>query len=267
VGVITTERHGPVALVLLDRPEARNALTGAMIAALGAALADADADPDVAAVVLTGRDPAFCAGLDLTDLARTYDDVAAAPRGNDGGDGGGGGSTVRRGLISGTSTPVIGAVNGPAVTGGLELALGCDFLIASERATFADTHARVGVLPAGGMTIRLPQLIGVNRARQMSLTGDFVDAATACAWGLVNEVVAHDDLLPRALRLATTIAESDPDTVAELRAMYVTLAHRGDDDAYRDEARWSGRWMRERFDPDAFRSRRDGIIARGSSQQ
>ena len=263
--MITTERHGPVALVILDRPEARNALTGSMIASLGAALADADADPDVAAVVLTGRDPAFCAGLDLTDLARTYDDVAAAPRPGDAD----GGSTpvVRRGLTRDTSIPVIGAVNGPAVTGGLELALGCDFLIASERATFADTHGRVGVLPAGGMTIRLPQLIGVNRARQMSLTGNFVDADTACAWGLVNEVVAHDDLVPRALELAGAVAESDPATVAELRAMYVTLAHRGDDDSYRDEARWSRRWMRERFDPAAFQARRDGIIARGSSQQ
>jgi len=257
--MITSERHGPVALVVLDRPEARNALTGAMIASLADALADADADPDVAAVVLTGRDPAFCAGLDLTDLARTYDDVAAAPRGDR--------PTVRRGLMPDTTTPVIGAVNGPAVTGGLELALGCDFLVASERATFADTHARVGVLPAGGMTIRLPQLIGVNRARQMSLTGDFVDAATACSWGLVNEVVPHADLVPRALALGGAIAESDPATVGELRSMYALLAHRGDDESYTLEARWSRRWMRERFDPAAFEARRDGIITRGSSQQ
>ena len=262
--MITTERHGPVVLVILDRPEARNALTGAMIASLGSALVDADADPDVAAVVLTGRDPAFCAGLDLTDLVRTYDDVAATPRraAPSAGE-----PIVRRGLVPDTTTPVIGAVNGPAVTGGLELALGCDFLIASERATFADTHARVGVLPAGGMTIRLPQLIGVKRARQMSLTGDFVDAGTACAWGLVNEVVAHDELVPRALALAGSVAESDPATVAELRSMYVSLGHRGDDDAYRDEARWSRRWMKERFDPAAFGARREGIIARGSSQQ
>ena len=260
--MITTERLGPVALVVLDRPEARNALTGAMIADLGEALLAADADPGVAAVVLTGRDPAFCAGLDLTDLARTYEDVAVAPRGE-----GGDGPRIARGLAPETTTPRIGAVNGPAVTGGLELALGSDFLSASERATFADTPARVGVMPAGGMTIRLPQLIGVNRARQMSLTGDFVDAGTACAWGLVNEVVPHDELLPRALALAGAIAESDPAAIAELRRMYESLAHRGDPEAYREEARWSRRWMRERFDPDAFRSRRDGIIERGSSQQ
>lgn len=261
--MISTERHGPVALVVLDRPEARNALTAAMIGDLATALGEADDDPAVAAVVLTGRDPAFCAGLDLKDLARTYRDVAASP----GGEGGAGGPRIRRGLTPDTSKPRIGAINGPAVTGGLELALGCDFLIASERATFADTHARVGVMPAGGMTIRLPQLIGVNRARQMSLTGNFVDAATACAWGLVNEVVPHGRLVPRALELAGAVAESDPAAVAEVRAMYEALAHRGDEESYRDEARWSRRWMAERFDAASFESRRDGIIQRGSTQQ
>jgi enoyl-CoA hydratase len=261
--VISTERHGPVALVVLDRPEARNALTGAMIAGLASALGEADDDPDVAVVVLTGRDPAFCAGLDLTDLAGTYRDVAAAPR--PGGEGAS--ARIRPGLTPDTTKPRIGAVNGPAVTGGLELALGCDFLIASERATFADTHARVGVMPAGGMTIRLPQLIGVNRARQMSFTGNFVDAGTACAWGLVNEVVPHEQLLPRCLELAAAIAESDPAAIAEVRSMYVALAHRGDGDSFREEASWSRRWMTERFDPAAFQARRGGIIERGSSQQ
>ena len=98
-------------------------------------------------------------------------------------------------------TPVIGAINGPTVTGGLELAMCCDFLIASERARFADTHARVGAMPGGGMTIRLPQLVGIDRARRMSFTGDYIDAATARDWGLVVEVVPHESLLgagPRA---------------------------------------------------------------------
>ena len=231
--------------------------------ALGHAFADADDDPEVAAVVLTGRDPAFCAGLDLKDLAKTYDDLSSTPLS-------GGRENrvpVRRGLIPDTTIPIIGAVNGPAVTGGLELALGCDFLIASERASFADTHARVGVLPAGGLTIRLPQLIGVNRARQMSLTGNFVDAATASSWGLVNEVVPHADLIPHALGLGRTMAESDPSVIGELRSMYEALAHRGDDESYKEEARRSRRWMKERFDPKAFLARREGIIERGSDQQ
>jgi len=233
------------------------------MAALGDAFGLADDDPDVAAVVLTGRDPAFCAGLDLKDLAKTYDDLSAAPLS-------GGRENrvrVRRGLIPDTTIPIIGAINGPAVTGGLELALGCDFLIASERATFADTHARVGVLPAGGMTIRLPQLVGVNRARQMSLTGNFIDATTASSWGLVNEVVPHGDLMHRAFELGRTIAESDPHVIGELRSMYEALAHGGDDESYKEEARRSRRWMKERFDPSAFDDRRQGIIARGSNQQ
>ena len=117
------------------------------------------------------------------------------------------------------------------------------------------------------MTIRLPQLIGINRARQLSLTGNFVDAATACAWGLVNEVVPHDELLARSFELAGAIAESDPTAVSELRAMYEALGHRGDEQAYRDEAQWSRRWMGERFDAAAFEARRDGIIERGSTQQ
>lgn len=232
-----------------------------MMRDLAAIFAAADGDPEVRAVVVTGRDPAFCAGLDLNDLARTYAELTtpqgSAPTGDH----------HPRGLLPATATPVVGAINGPAVTGGLELALGCDFLIASERATFADTHARVGVLPAGGMTIRLPQLIGVDRARRMSLTGDFVDAATACAWGLVTEVVRHDELVPRALAVASSMAESDPATIAELRSMYATLAHRGDDEVYRQEARWSRRWMKERFDPEALTANRARIIARGSSQQ
>ncbi len=263
--MLTVERHGAVEVVILDRPQARNALTGAMIARLAEVMTSADGDPEVRVVVLTGRDPAFCAGLDLTDLARTYNEVADAPGGEPSASTGA--PLIQRGLMPAVSTPIIGAVNGPAVTGGLELALGCDFLVASDRASFADTHARVGVMPAGGMTLRLPQLIGIDRARRMSLTGNFVDADTACAWGLVTEVVPHDELLTRSLALANSIAECNPAAVTELRAMYESLAHRGDPDSYRDEARWSRRWMKERFDPAALQATRASIIERGSSQQ
>ncbi len=256
--MLAIDRLGPVTVLTLDRPGARNALTGPLVAALADALAAADADPEVHALVLTGRDPAFCAGLDLADLPATYAEIVSAGRRTGG---------ARRGLLPRTATPVVGAVNGPAITGGLELALGCDLLVASDRATFADTHARVGVLPGGGMTVRLPQLVGVNRARQLSLTGTFIDAPTACAWGLVNEVVPHADLLARALDLAGAMAECDPALVAELRSMYDALGHRGDDEDYAEEARRSVRWMRERFDADGFADRRRKIIERGASQQ
>jgi enoyl-CoA hydratase len=256
--VITSEVDGSVALVTIDRPESRNALTADMIRSLAETLVGHDNDPSIRVLVLTGRDPAFCAGLDLADLALSLS-------------GGGGNrtlaSTVGRELIPPTAKPMIGAVNGPAVTGGLEVALSCDFLIASERATFADTHARVGVMPGAGMTVRLPQAVGIGRARQMSLTGDFIDASTALGWGLVNEVVPHEAMVDRAMELARAVAESDPSAVAELRAMYAALAGRSDPDALVEEARWSARWMRDRFDAGALAKSKDRIIERGSAQQ
>ena len=122
-------------------------------------------------------------------------------------------------------------------------------------------------MPGGGMTIRLPQLVGINRARQMSFTGNFIDAKTAYQWGLVNEVCEHDSLMTRVMEQAKTIAEIDPLSVKEIRTMYETLGNRSDDDAYLEEAKWSRRWMKERFDAATFESKRDGIISRGSSQQ
>jgi len=255
--MIRTETHDAIAIVELNRPEARNALTSAMLRELSDTMASLDRDDAIRCIILTGVDPAFCAGLDLKDLANTYNGATSRTT-----------SDVEiRGLMPVMATPVIGAVNGPAVTGGLELALACDFLIASDRATFADTHGRVGIMPGGGMSIRLPQLVGLNRARQMSLTGNFLDAATACDWGLVNEVVPHKDLMSRATTLASTIAENDPAAMRELLAMYAAFGHCGDDDAFREESRWSRRWMRERFDEKRFESQRDGIIERGSQQQ
>src|SRR5690606_31631575 len=150
-------------------------------------LRELDDDPDVRVMILTGADPAFCAGLDLKELGSSglSADPDATP------------------LPFGSLTkPLLGAINGAAVTGGFELALGCDLLIASERARFADTHARVGVMPGWGLTVLLPQAIGIRRARQMSFTGNYVDAATALAWGLVNEVVPHETLLDRARAIA-----------------------------------------------------------------
>ena len=255
--MIRTEIHNAVAIVTLNRPEARNALTSGMLRDLSDIMTNLDEDDAIRCVILTGADPAFCAGLDLKDLANTYN--GATNRTTSDGE--------IRGLMPVMATPVIGAVNGPAVTGGLELALACDFLIASDRATFADTHGRVGIMPGGGMSIRLPQLVGLNRARQMSLTGNFLDAQTACDWGLANEVVPHEELMSRALALGATISENDPATMRELLEMYSAFGHRGDEESFREESRWSRRWMRERFDEQRFESQRDGIIERGSQQQ
>jgi enoyl-CoA hydratase/carnithine racemase len=116
--------------------------------------------------------------------------------------------------------PVIGAINGATFTGGLEMALGCDFLIASERAVFADTHARVGMVPGGGMTARLPGAVGLRRARLMSMTGDSIDAYQAERFGLVAEVVPHDRLLERTLAIARSITEAVPETMLALKRLY-----------------------------------------------
>lgn len=208
--VIVDDAAG-VRVLTLNRPEARNALDGALISALYSALLEADAEPGVRAVVLTGADPAFCAGIDLKEAARDgqayFDKHRAQP-------------CIPQ--VARMATPVIGAINGATFTGGLELALGCDFLIASERAVFADTHARVGVLPGGGLTARLPPLVGSGWARRMSFTSEVIDAARALAIGLVTEVVAHDRLLMRAVELAAMAAEVPAETMRALKHIYVS---------------------------------------------
>lgn len=201
---------GPVRRLTLNRPGARNALGGELISALFGALVAADEDDEVRAVVLTGADPAFCAGVDLKQaaaegaryFARFVDEDCIGQAGK-----------LRK--------PVVAAVNGPAITGGLELALSCDLIIASDRAAFLDTHARVGVLPGGGLTVRLPQLVGQAWARRMSMTGELVDAALAERIGLVTEVVPHELLLDRAHALAGAAAEVPGPTMQALKAVYV----------------------------------------------
>ncbi|MGH3967638.1 MAG: enoyl-CoA hydratase [Mycobacterium sp.] len=209
--LVLCDDTGPVRVLTMNRPGARNALNGKLIEALYTGLCEADDNPSVRAVVLTGADPAFCAGVDLKEAQRlgtAYFEQFETQ------------SCIRQ--TARLSTPILGAINGPVFTGGLEMALGCDFLIASERAVFADTHARVGILPGGGMTARLPQLVGAALARRLSMTGEVVDAAHAERIGLVTEVVAHERLLARAVELATQIAEVPAAIMAGLKQIYAT---------------------------------------------
>ena len=244
-----------VATVTLHRPGQRNALSRALQRDLRAAVTAIEADDGIDVVVLTGSDPAFCAGLDLKELGSgellTGDDSTLSGRGP----------------LPARSKPWIGAVNGAAVTGGFELALACDFLVASERASFADTHARVGVMPGWGLTALLPEAIGERRAREMSVTGNYLDARTAAEWGLVNHVVAHDELLPFCHGLAADIVSNDRDGVRQMLDTYQQVAGRTPDDPRSIEATISARWMRERHDPAAVEERRRGIVERGRSQQ
>ena len=245
-----------VMTITLDRPEVRNAINGAMRRGWHDALAAAEADPDVAVVILTGADPAFCAGLDLKALGAGDRDVANPAA-----------SDRSTSPFPPRTKPLIGAVNGPAITGGFELALNCDFLVASERATFADTHARVGVMPGWGLSVLLADAVGVRRAREISLTGNFVTATEALTWGLVNRVVAHDELLPTARRLAADIVGND---AAGVRRMLTTYREQ---ERERLTAGWNiesdgARAFRAEvgFSPDEIEKRRRGIIDRGRTQ-
>jgi enoyl-CoA hydratase len=203
--VLQLDRLGPVVLLTLDRPERRNALNGELRDALQSAFHQIAADEDVRALVITGTDPSFCAGLDLNELTETLPDL---------------GPNDLMDALEALRIPIVAAVNGPAVTGGLELVLACDVVIGSDRATFADTHVRVGVHPGWGMTVALPRLIGAARARDLSLTGRFIDARTAERWGLVSRVVAHEQLLPEALSIAEAIAASERSVVKAIRDLY-----------------------------------------------
>lgn len=249
VADVLCDQRDSIALVTLNRPARRNALSGALLAALRATVADLDTQPGVRAIVLTGADPAFCAGLDLTELGQPDSQLAAAGSGP---------------VLPPLSTPLIGAINGATVTGGLELALACDFLIASERATFADTHARLGIMPGWGMTSALPEAIGVRRARQLSATGNFIDARTALAWGLVNDVVPHGDLIEVTLGVAADAAAND---AAAVRAIFATYREQVIAEAAAGiEDRARARWHVAGIDRAEVARRRDGVIERGRSQ-
>lgn len=240
-----------VAVVTLNRPERRNAISGKLLVDLGAALAGLDARPDVRAIVLTGADPAFCAGLDLAELGQAGSELSAVASGS---------------VIPDLAKPLIGAVNGAAVTGGLELALACDFLVASERARFADTHGRIGVMPGWGLTVALPEAVGLRRAREMSATGNFVGARTALEWGLVNHVVPHGELLEFSRRLAADIASSDPHAVRAILATYAEGSQVTAGEARRIEMRAHRGWHGSGIDPGEVASRRNAVIERGRSQ-
>lgn len=203
MSLVLVSRDEAVATVTLNRPEAMNALSRALRIELAGAMRGLAADDGVRAVVLTGAGTrAFTAGLDLKELGADTSNLGAAnATGADE-------NPVK--AIELCPQPVIGAINGVAITGGFEVALACDILIASTNARFADTHARVGVMPGWGLSQKLSRLIGISRAKELSLTGNFLDAKTACDWGLVNRVVAPEDLLPAAQSLARDIASADP---------------------------------------------------------
>lgn len=254
-----------VATITLNRPEARNALNRVVRRRLPALITELDADAAVDVMILTGADPAFSAGVDLKEFgsgAATSDGAGFAELGEPGA----AGRDHWRGALPPRTKLLIGAINGVAVTGGLEVALACDFLVASDLARFADTHARVGVMPGWGLTVLLPQRIGVARAREMSVTGNFVNARLAYEWGLVNHVVAHADLLPFCRKIAADCQTVDQTAVRRMLATYEEANEANEAEAWAIESRVSREWEGSGFDPAEIEKRRADILARGREQ-
>ena len=148
----------------------------------------------------------------------------------------------------------------------MEIALNCDFLVASERARFGDTHTQVGVQPGWGGAVLLAQAVGVRRAREISFTGRFVDAEEALRIGLVNHVVAHDQLLPFTLRLAASISQADREALRRLRQTYGEIADAATGGGWELEAAAAREWQGRHFDPAEVERRRDSIRQRGQEQ-
>ena len=246
-----------VALLTMNRPESRNALNRALRAALVETVGALQEDPAVDVLVITGADPAFSAGIDLKELGGGQaDDERLTPSGR----------AEVRGPFPPRRKLLIGAVNGAAVTGGLEIAVNCDFLVASERARFADTHARVGIMPGWGLTVLLPQRVGVARAREMSVTGNFVDAATSLQWGLVNHVVPHADLIPFARQLAVDATTIDQQAVQRMLRTYEEVTSATAREGWDIELRVSTEWEGAGYDRSQIEARRQAIVDRGRSQ-
>ena len=253
--ILRTEISDGVATLTLNRPKQMNALSAELRLRFGEALAALGADDSVAVVIITGAgEKAFTAGVDLKEM----ETVPLTPEelGPD--------SPVNRAYRE-LGKPTIAAVNGFAITGGMELAINCDILVASTNARFADTHARVGIVPGWGMSQILPRLIGPVRARYMSFTGNFVDAATAKAWGLVLDVLPPADLLPFCQKMGREIASCDRATLADVRraiagGLETTLA-----EGLALEGRLS-KAATVRLDRARFAATREAVMSRGKEQ-
>jgi enoyl-CoA hydratase len=255
--MLIVDKTDRVGVITLNRPEAMNALSRALRAALHDAVVALSADPEVSVLVLTGAGRAFTAGLDLKELGSEPGGLGAANAA--------GASENPVLAIRECPKPVIGAINGVAITGGFEVALACDVLIASTNARFADTHARVGIMPGWGLSQRLSRTIGVYRAKELSLSGNFLDARTAYEWGLVNRVVEPEALMPTAMKLATDMASIPVETLS----LYKKIIDEGYDlplgEGMALEQRISSANNRT-VTPQMVEARREAIQARGRTQ-
>jgi enoyl-CoA hydratase/carnithine racemase len=197
--LVESSRDGYVALLRLNRPEARNALSPEVMAQLAGELERLDPDPEVRCVVIAGSEKVFAAGADIKAMSeRSFAEALRHPA-----------ASFWRRLVA-IKTPMIAAVSGYALGGGCELALACDMIVAAEGAQFGQPEINLGIIPGGGGTQRLARVLGKQRTMQLVLTGERFDAATALELGLVNKVVEGGGWLEEAMALAETVAERPP---------------------------------------------------------
>jgi enoyl-CoA hydratase len=256
--VLLIDREPPLAVVTLNRPDQMNALNAALRIALGETLAALETDPEIRAIVLTGAGRAFCAGMDLKEIGggqvgQTGYDLSVA------------GQDAMRAGFEGFSGPVIAAVNGAAATAGFEMALACDLIFVARGARFLDTHARVGIVPGWGLSQRLPRLIGINRAKEVSLSGNALGAERAVEWGLANRLCEPDSLLAEAKALALDICSCVPGVMEQVKKMIDTgySMHFDDAMAYELEV---GIESSKQIDSAKIGERRAAIMERGRNQ-
>lgn len=253
--VLLVDVRDEVALVTLNRPTAMNALSRDLRSAIADTFDRLNSDPGVRAAILTGAGKAFCAGLDLKELGRGSDSVSASVETQD---------PVTS--LNRFAKPVIGAINGVAITGGFELALACDILICAPEARFADTHGRVGILPGWGLSQKLSRTIGIYRAKELSLTGNFLSAAQAQEWGMINRIVPTEELIPTCRKIAADMLTLVPECLPAYKKLI--------DDGYAEdfgtslqtERRFSGA-ANKAVSSSAIEARREQVRARGQQQK
>lgn len=258
--VILVEKSGGIATVTLNRPNAMNALSRELRIAIAETFEALEADKEVRVVILTGAGKAFCAGLDLKELGGDASAVGGA---------GGVNATISDKdpvtSIGRFSGPVIGAINGVAITGGFELAIACDVLLCSENARFADTHARVGILPGWGLSQKLSRTIGIYRAKELSLTGNFLSAEQAYEWGLINRVVPAEELLPTARKLAEDMLTVVPQSLNGYKKLIDEGYAQDFGSSLKTERDFSNA-ANKSVAPEEIAARRAGIQERGKAQ-
>ena len=257
--IIVEKREG-IAKITLNRPKALNALNTPLLLELKRALEDIREDKEVNVVILTGAGRAFCAGMDINALSEPRPTVE-------------GEESVDPlflilevfEMIENLEQPVIAAVNGYSITGGLELTLSCDMVVASENAMFGDTHARISFIPGGGDSQRLPRVVGIMKAKEMLFTSEFIPAEEAKQIGMVNKVVAPEKLEEAAEELARKILANDQTFVRKIKSL-VNRGMRLDFGGGMMMEKWEFMQFCQRRRPQDLEQRKQAVLGKGKTQ-